>query len=366
MRKKKNIFIAATGQNVGKTTTSVGLFSKLRKNDINAGFIKPVGQRYVEIGDLKVDEDSHLLHNVYNMDHDIKDMNPIAVPRGFTEEYIVNPKPDALMKEIKDAYKRIEDKTDFVVIEGTGHAGVGSVFDTNNAVVAKALGSKVVMVTNAGIGNAIDQVILNKQLFDAHGIETLGVIINKVLETKYEKIKSIIKKGLENQGIKLLGVVPYKNIMESPSMSQLRHLLNGTFIAGEENKDLVAEHVIVGAMTLSNVLNVIEKNTLIITPGDRDDIILGAMSHIRTYQDKKRSNVAGMIITGGINPSSPVRKIIKNNNIPVISCKMDTFTCASLVHDLNVKIQPTDEAKINICCDLFDDYVDFEYIIDNA
>jgi len=144
----KRIFIAATGQNVGKTTNAVGLFSKLKKNNFKTGFIKPVGQRYIQVGDIKVDEDSFLLYKVFNLDFNLKDMNPIAVPRGFTEDYIRNPQPEKLIEKINESFERIAECSDYVVIEGTGHAGVGSVFDASNAKVAKTLKSKVILVTN--------------------------------------------------------------------------------------------------------------------------------------------------------------------------------------------------------------------------
>ena len=90
----KRIFIAATGQNVGKTTNAVGLFSKLIDNNIKAGFIKPVGQRYVQVGDIKVDEDSFLLNKVFNLDFNLNDMNTLAVPRALNDDYIKNLRPE--------------------------------------------------------------------------------------------------------------------------------------------------------------------------------------------------------------------------------------------------------------------------------
>ena len=362
----KRIFIAATGQNVGKTTTSVGLFSKLISNGIKAGFTKPVGQRYVQVGDIKVDEDSFLIHKVFNLDFNLKDMNPIAVPRGFTEDYIKNPEPDKLIGKITESFERIAEKSDFVVIEGTGHAGVGSVFDASNATVAKTLNSKVILVTNGGIGNAIDQLILNKSLFDKMEVEVLGVIINKVLDEKYDKIKAITEQGLKRFNLKLLGVVPYKNIMEFPSMEQLREIVEGEFITGKNKSEKLVQNIIVGAMSVSHILSMVKEDTLIITPGDREDIILAVLSHSLSYQESTTNNFVGIIITGNVSPSSEVLKIIMNTQIPIILCPLDTFDCASQIHDLKVKIQVDDLQKIEISQKLFADYVDYEYILKNS
>lgn len=363
---KKNVFIAATGQNVGKTTNSVGLFSKLIKNDIEAGFIKPVGQRYVKFNKLKIDEDSLLVNKVFGLSFDLKDMNPIAIPKGYTENYINNPNPESIIKEIVESYERIQEASDFVVIEGTGHAGVGSVFDASNPIVAKTLKSKVVLVTNGGIGNSIDQLIVNKSLFDQAGVEILGVIINKVLEEKYDKIKKIIEIGLRHKGLKLLGVVPYKKSLESPHMGQLSNLLNGEFISGKENKTNQVRNIIVGAMSVSHIMTFIKKDTLIITPGDREDIILAALSHGLANAEEQNQNVAGIIITGNICPTPEVLKIIQRSQVPIVICKYDTFMCASLVNDLTVKIQSSDKQKIELSRTLFDEYVDYDYIMENA
>jgi len=89
-----------------------------------------------------------------------------------------------LIKKIQKAFDRVAWEKDFVLCEGTGHAGVGSVFDLSNAQVAKILGAKVVIVTEGGIGKPIDEVSLNQALFDREGVEVIGVILNKVIIKK--------------------------------------------------------------------------------------------------------------------------------------------------------------------------------------
>jgi len=220
----KKIFIAATKQNDGKTTVALGLISNLKKVFKHIGFIKPVGQRYLEEDGLKVDEDSILIEEslkLYGIKAKLKDMSPVAVEKGFTENYIAKPIRKAITKQIKDSFKRISKKADLVVIEGTGHAGVGSVFDHSNAVVAKLLGSKVIMISSGGIGRPIDEIILNKALFDKEGVKLLGVIINKVMPDKFGKISRLIRKGLHRQGVDVLGVIPYNPMLSYPTIRQI-------------------------------------------------------------------------------------------------------------------------------------------------
>ena len=180
-RRTKRIFVAATRQNVGKTTVSLGLISALSKRYQNIGFIKPVGQRYMIEDGYKIDEDSVLIERIFNFKYSLHDMSPIAIEKGYTERFLKGRATEDISMSIKDSFNRIAENKDLVIIEGTGHAGVGSVFDMSNAAVAKMLGSKVILVSPGGIGGAIDEVMLNKSVFDKQGVKIAGVIVNKVL-----------------------------------------------------------------------------------------------------------------------------------------------------------------------------------------
>src|SRR2546423_8336197 len=182
------VFIAATRQNDGKTTTSLGLLAALQRFYPRVGYIKPVGQRFVEIAEHKIDEDTVLMDSVYRLNCPLVDMSPIAVEPDFTRKYLANANYDALVRKIQKAFDRVAWEKDFVLCEGSGHAGVGSVFDLSNARVAKLLCAKVIIVTQGGIGKPIDEVALNHALFEKEGVEVIGVILNKVLGQKVEYI----------------------------------------------------------------------------------------------------------------------------------------------------------------------------------
>src|SRR5947209_2746800 len=182
------LFIAATRQNDGKTTTSLGLLAAIQRRYPRVGYIKPVGQRFVEIAEHKIDEDTVLMDKVYKLNCPLVDMSPIAVEPDFTRRYLQSSNYDALVKTIQKAFDRVAWEKDFVLCEGSGHAGVGSVFDLSNARVAKLLGAKVIIVTQGGIGKPIDEVSLNQALFEREGVEVVGVILNKVLGQKVDYI----------------------------------------------------------------------------------------------------------------------------------------------------------------------------------
>src|SRR5712672_768918 len=224
------VFIAATRQNDGKTTTSLGLIAALQPHYPRVGYIKPVGQRFVEIAEQKIDEDTVLMDSVYQMNCPLVDMSPIAVEPDFTRKYLQAANNEALVKKIQKAFDRVAWEKDFVLCEGSGHAGVGSVFDLSNARVAKILGAKVIIVSQGGIGKPIDEVSLNQALFEKEGVEIIGVILNKVLHDKVDYVTDFVRRGLKRKDLDLLGVIPYQRILCSPTLEQVREGLNAEML----------------------------------------------------------------------------------------------------------------------------------------
>ena len=178
----KRIFIAATRMDDGKTTTSLALFAALRSYTPNVGFIKPVGQRFVEVEGHQIDEDSVLLDKIFDVKVPIKAMSPIAIHPTFTRDFLDDPTKNhkVVVDQMCRAFDRAAFEKEYVIIEGTGHAGVGSVFNLSNADVARHLKAKVIIVARGGIGRPIDEIALNQALFAQAGVEVIGAIINKV------------------------------------------------------------------------------------------------------------------------------------------------------------------------------------------
>jgi len=359
----RKVFIAATCQNDGKTTLSLGLIAAFKKRFAEVGFIKPIGQRYVIEEGLKVDEDSLLIEILCGIKSRLKDMSPIAVERGFTEKYIMHAKRMVLTHRIKKAFANVASEKDIVIIEGTGHAGVGSCFDLSNAYVAKMLGSKVVLIASGGIGKPIDEIMLNSALFEKHGVKIAGVIINKVLVDKYNKVSELVRRGLKRHGIDVLGVMPYQKTLSSPTVDEISEELGIDFMHGRENAHNIVNKVIVGAMEPHEAWNYIEDGTLIITPGDREDMILMAMSSYLLQSRTASSKIAGIVLTGGIMPHPTIKNLIARSGIPVLMSKEDTYKVTSDVHDLTVKIKPDDINKAEMAIKMVEDYIDIDLLI---
>lgn len=360
-KKTRRIFISATGQNHGKTIVSLGLIYAFREKYKNIGFIKPIGQRYLIEKNEKIDEDSVLIDRVFGFKTAIKDMSPVAVERGFTKRYIITATKRGWRKRIKDSYRAIAKNKDLVIIEGTGHAGVGSVFDLSNATVAKMLGSKVVIVSSGGIGRPIDEIMLNAALFEKEGVEIAGVIINKVRPEKYEDINHIVRLGLKRKGLKVLGVIPYKKILSAPTVAQIIEELGFKLLHKTQDLEMSVGKILVGAMAPHNALNYLEDKSLIITPGDREDLIL-AVASFQLDRAKEGLRIAGIVLTGNIKPHKSVIDLVKRAKIPLICAQKDTYTVASKIHDLTIKVQPEDLEKTKIIEGLIKEYVDIDLL----
>ncbi len=343
------VFIAATRQNDGKTTTSLGLIAALQAHFPRVGYIKPVGQRFVEIEEQKIDEDTVLMDSVYRLNCPLVDMSPIAVEPDFTRKYLLQSNNEALVKKILKAFDRVAWEKDFVLCEGSGHAGVGSVFDLSNAQVAKTLGAKVIIVTQGGIGKPIDEVALNQALFEKEGVEIIGVILNKVMGDKMDYVTDFARRGLKRRGLELLGVIPHQRILAKPTVDLVREALEAILLNQPQNLHGLVDDVIVGAMAAQHAINYFRPGALLITPGDREDILLAACSSLDTQLEAR---MVGIVLTGGLQPSPAVTKIIRSMSIPVLLARQDSYETASTVHDLTVKTRPSDAEKISLIRDL--------------
>ena len=357
------LYISATRQDTGKTTVILGLMQALRDLGRNVGYMKPVGQRYVQYGGLNIDEDAVLAREAFGLADHPTDMSPIAVERGFTERYIFNRDPLPLEARLLDSFGRLREAHDLLLIEGTGHAGVGSCFDLSNARVAELLDAGVLIVTDGGIGRAIDEIALSLHLFQKHGVRVLGVVLNKVLAGKYEKVERAVAEGLRHLGTQLLGALPYQEKLVLPKMSQIVAELPARVLCGEQALGNCAEHTVVAAMAPQHVCNHIQENTLVITPGDRIDNILISIVICPTEPGPPK-RVAGLVLTGGFIPPPSIVSLLRVSGVPVLLCQGDTYSVASRLRDLVFKIRPEDTDKIEAAQALIRRHIDVKGLLD--
>lgn len=356
------VFIAATRQNDGKTTTSLGLLAALQKTYPRVGYIKPVGQRFVEIAEQKIDEDTVLMDRVYRLNCPLTDMSPIAVEPDFTRKYLESAKNDRLVSRIIAAFDRVAWEKDFVLCEGSGHAGVGAVFDLSNARVARVLGAKAILISQGGIGKPIDEIALNQALFEKEGVEVVGVILNKVTPGKLDYITKFARQGLRRKGLDLLGVLPHQPILSSPNLESIREALDVEPLNAVTRLNNLVTSVVIGAMGAENAAGLLEPATLMIVSGDREDILAAAADAAANRAQAEWP--AGLILTDNLRPRSKALAAVRSMPWPVLFSAANSYEVASIVHDLIVKTRPDDTDKISVIRNLIAKHVDVDRLLE--
>jgi BioD-like phosphotransacetylase family protein len=289
-------------------------------------------------------------------------MSPIAVHSTFTREFLDDPCKNhaAIVDQMCRAFDRAAFEKEYIIIEGTGHAGVGSVFNLSNADVAKRLKAKVIIVARGGIGRPIDEIAMNKALFAQAGVEVIGAIINKVQPDKMEMIEKYSQIALERMGIPLLGCIPVEKKLTVPKLNQVVEEVNGRWLNGREHgASERVDKVIIGAMAAKGLVDLLERGSLIITPGDREDILLGAIAAEGIAGEKV---VSGIILTRNVLPHPKLMEMIAKTTIPVIICHNDSYEVASKINKMTVKTQPSDTDKIPIIKSLITKNIDLDVI----
>jgi BioD-like phosphotransacetylase family protein len=352
VKKPQRIFLAATGQNRGKTTVSLGLAAGFVAEGHRLGFLKPVGQRYLVVDGTRADEDAVLMKEVFDLPDPLNDMSPVTLPRHFTTDFVMGRVHDDLASAVADADEAVARDKDVVLIEGTGHAGVGAVIGLSNATVAAMLEAPVLIVSEGGVGRPIDEIVLNHALFERHGVRVAGAVINKVNVDADPDLPEVLRRGLAQHGIDLIGCIPFSELLANPSLELIVTHLDGELLAGEATPGAVIGSVAIGAMRADHAVPYLRDRTLVITPGDRDDLVNVTLEAFRSGQERGRSLVTGLVLTGGFRPPAPLLDALRAAGLFTYLVETDTYRTAQDVHDILVKTHPTDTDKIATIIDL--------------
>eukprot|EP00908_Phaeocystis_cordata_P018526 Transcript_29988.p1 GENE.Transcript_29988~~Transcript_29988.p1 ORF type:complete len:332 (-),score=86.88 Transcript_29988:630-1577(-) len=240
------IFVAATRQHVGKTTVSLALMSGLKKRFEKVGFIKPVGQQHIPVADssghtIQVDKDVQVMKEFFSLNHiEYADMSPVIIPKGYTSKYVDSEiSSDEQIAAIRKSFEAQNAVSDTMLVEGTGHVGVGSIVELSNAKAAALCGADVVLVTNGGIGKAFDELEMNRQMFAQEGVPLRGVVLNRVLPDKVEHIREKMGKVMmERWGVPLLGVVPDLPYLGTTTLRDIEMALDANLLGGAKCRGL--------------------------------------------------------------------------------------------------------------------------------
>jgi hypothetical protein len=281
-------------------------------------------------------------------------MSPVHIPRGFTKSYIAGEVVEDLGARITAAHATFVDEKDVLLIEGTGHAGVGAVVGLSNAVVAARLGAPAVIVSEGGVGRPIDEIVLNVSHFAAHGVHVAGAIVNKVNVDTQPGIAAILEKGLARHGIPLLGVIPYRPILSNPSLAMILEGTRAELLLAGPDLDLVIGGISVAAMEPHHVLQHVVGRRIVIVAGDREDVIV-ALARAHRAEARRPAVIRGDVepatvgfVISGYRPRPAVVDELRRADLFACFLDEDTYQVASEVHDLLVKTHAADAGKIEM------------------
>lgn len=349
----KAVYIATSEPESGKSIIALGLMRMLLGKTKKVGYFRPV------IDDFPKDKkDNHidtvLSHFELNMDYE----DCYAVTGSEVIRKKTNDKEGELIDKIIEKYKALEEKFDFILVEGTDFSGEGLFVELDiNVLIAKNLGIPTIIV-DSGKDKTVEEITTNIHLthdsFIDKDVKVLAVVANKVDPNKLEIIEKAIKKELSNGA--LVYVIPMIETLNNPTIKEIVDNLNIEILLGEEHINNQVGSFSVGAMQLRNFLTSLKENNLVITPGDRADIILGSL---QANISENYPKISGIILTGGITPEDSILKLIEGLKeiVPILSIKTGTFETTNKVGSIRSNIYANNKNRIYTSLSTFDQYV---------
>ncbi len=316
------------------------------------------------MGGLQVDKDALLFARGMQFDLHAELHSPVIIGRGVTAKYLDEPGKFDFRTAITKASRKLQARNEFVIYEGTGHPGVGSVCDVSNAQVAQLLNAPVVMIVEGGIGSTIDKLNMNLAMFRERRVPVRGVIVNKTRPAKLEKVRKYVGMYLEKKGIPLLGVLPFEKVLANPIMASIRHSLKGRTLLNREGLDNQVENIASGSLLAQEEVENL-KNLLVIVSHRRLDEALSALQTILQERSLPGTTISGVVVTGLSDEEAnlPHSDFLTANNIPVVACSLDTYGAAVRISQMEVKINLKTPWKIRRAVELIEEHINMDLLL---
>ncbi|WP_429885510.1 phosphotransacetylase family protein [Geoalkalibacter halelectricus] len=358
----RKIFVAATGQNCGKTTTSISLLQLALKKYPRVGFIKPLGPKATVFEGLAVDKDAALMAQVFGLREQLAHMSPVVLQPDTTRRMIDGEiDPRALERKILAAFAQLEEQCDFIIIEGAGHTGVGSVLELSNARIARLLDAPVLMVTGGGVGNVIDAVHLNLALFREQGVRVRGLVANKLVPEKREITLDYLRRAFARQSLQVLGGFNFQPVLANPTLRRIARLLDAPLEGDQSEAGRIIHHVQIGAASTQRVTELLQDSSLLLVTSTRDELLVTLAN---LYQmEEYRPKLVGLVIPGIIPVSKITQKILDRSHIPYLrTTRHTTSGLHNLITEDVSKITAEDTEKLALLRELAPMRFDFDAV----
>lgn len=355
----KGIYVATIEPNSGKSVVVLGLMRMLLGKTAKVGYFRPI------IEDLEAGEmDNHINTVISHFDIDINYKKTFAYTRNQVLELYNEGKSGEVIDEIIKKYKYLEERFDIVLVEGTDFSHENSSLELDiNILISKNLGIPVIIVSQGDkkdIKEIVDSVQLAHDTFkeevDVLSIMTNKIDLDKILILK-DKLSKRITKGTD------ISVIPKINSLANPTVKEIVKALDAKVIFGKEMLNNPVENFGVGTMQLRNYLTHIKEGSLVITSGDRADIILGAL---QANVSKNYPKISGIVLTGGLIPEDSILKLIDGltSVVPIISVSGGTYSVTNSIGKIKARIYADNSEKISTSISTFEKYVDTDKLAD--
>lgn len=352
----RSIYLMTTERHCGRSLISLGLTDLLLRKTRRVGVFCPiVRSQAAGTRDRHID----LLLTHFKLGLRYKDT--FAFLEQEATDLHSRGRYDDLMNGIIEEYKGLESQCDFVLCLGTDMEGGSPAEFEFNAEIARNLGSSVLLLTSAAhrdVAPVLTSVLGMVNSFADQGPPLLGVVVNQAEAERVGELTAALRAQLPGmEGV--LAVIPAHETLQSPTVREIASQLGADILYGADQLDKLARGYLVIAMQLQNYLPRLTESALLITPGDRDDVVVSALQahHSRFYP-----SIAGIVLTGGLRPAASVARLLDGlpDIVPILSVQADTYTTTTQVGMIRSHITPGSQAKIALSLELFEKYVDTE------
>ena len=361
-----NIFIAPTGLHSGLSSISIALLHALDTQGIKASFFKPVAP-YQE---GEIERSTQMVKQNYPLNP------PQPMPLKQAQQLISAGQIDRLLEDLVGLHHAASDGTEVTIVEGLVPDRSEPYTAKINAEIAKALNADVILITSANNRSNSEiqsDINLNAAIFGGFKAgNIIGAIINKFgtpekshfmlsnnEESDIKRFEKLPKIELEH--CRLLGTIPWKRDLISPRTLDIARQLGADTINEGDLTTRRVNTITLCARTLPNMLNRLTAGTLIVTPGDRVDIILAC-----ALAETNGTPLAGLVLTGGLIPKDDVLRLCHkaiNNGLPILTTETDTFACASQLDRIDTAVPEDDLQRIDLIRAHIAEHIDIQALL---
>jgi phosphate acetyltransferase len=349
------LYIATIDRYSGKSLVSLGVAELLLRRTNRLGIFRPViDARPGEERDKNID----LLLRHFDLHLDYEET--YGMTSREADELLSQDRYTHIMDTIIARYKALEERCDFILCIGSDLTSAATALEFDfNGDVAKNLGAPVLLVASGvdrDVGTIINSAHSTINAYQALGAQVVGMVVNRVALDDLEDLRGALKEELKDEGV-TVAVIPAHEALASPTLREVIEQLHGEILFGGDHLDTLALNYLVIAMQLDNYLSHLTENALLITPGDRSDVILSAL---QAHQSNRYPNVAGIVLTGGFKPAPPIARLLEGlpDRVPIVSVRTNTYDTATRVSNIRSYITADNRPKIDLSLELFEEFVD--------